>query len=142
MGSVFADSLLFPAMILGFLAWLVPKLLAMVLDEGVKPLMLNAFLSALFLFALSSGFFFCLYLWRDAPLEQLWSYGWAGNLVFFGRLGLSSALIWAPIMILSVAGLPRHWTRVSGSGRYSAMFLRKIISMRSFSPPPRYRHAR
>ncbi len=111
MGSVFADSLLFPAMVLGFLAWLVPKLLAMILDEGVKPLLFNAFLSALILFALSAGFFFVLYLWRDAPVEELWAYGWRGNIVFFGRLGLSAGLIWAPIMILSVAGLPRQWTK-------------------------------
>ncbi len=109
--SAFSDSLLFPAMVLGFLAWLVPKLLAMALNEGVKPLLFNAFLSTIFLYALSSGFFFCLYVWRGAPLGELSGYSTMDNVVFFGRLGLSAALIWAPIMVLSVAGLPRHWTR-------------------------------
>ena len=109
--SAFSDSLLFPAMVLGFLAWLVPKLLAMVLDEGVKPLVFNAFLSAIFLYGLSAVFFFVLYLWQGTPMAELLGYGWSDNVIFFGRLGLSAAIIWAPIMLLSVSGLPRHWTR-------------------------------
>jgi hypothetical protein len=29
----------------------------------------------------------------------------------FGRLAVVSALIWGPIMLLSVAGLPKHWVK-------------------------------
>lgn len=111
MSDAFSDGLLLPAMALALLAWLVPKLVSIVLPEGVKPLMLNAFLSALFLYALSGGFFLLLYLWQGIPFARLMEPGWIANIVFFGRLGLSAAIIWAPIMVLSVAGLPRTWKK-------------------------------
>ncbi len=73
--------------------------------------MFIAFCSALFLFGLSSAFFVVLYLQQGLSLKELLEPGLIYNVVFFGRLGLSSTLIWAPIMILSVAGLPRNWTQ-------------------------------
>ena len=108
---LFADHLFLPAMVLAVIAWVVPKLLSMVLAEGFKPLMFNAFLSSLILFGISALFFFWLYVWQGAGLENLLSFSWIDNVVFFGRLGLTSAIIWAPIMILSVAGLPRTWEK-------------------------------
>ena len=106
--SAFSESLFLPAAVLACLAWVVPKLLSLALREGVKPLLFNAFLSALFLFALSAAFFVALYVWQGVPLGELMRPGLAYNVTFFGRLGLSAAIIWAPIMILSVANLPRH----------------------------------
>ena len=111
MTSFFSDTLLFPALLLAVLAFVVPRLLAHVLPEGVKPLLLNAFLSTVLLFVLSAGFFFFLYLWQGLSMTDITSPGLAANVVFFGRLGLSAALIWGPIMILSVAGLPRKWVK-------------------------------
>ncbi|MEJ8562733.1 hypothetical protein QTO30_16945 [Yoonia sp. GPGPB17] len=96
---------------LGFLAFVVPRTLARTLPEGVKPLMLNAFLSTILLFVLSALFFFCLYLWQGVNAAEIAKSGLTANVLFFGRLGLIAALIWAPIMILSVAGLPRKWVR-------------------------------
>lgn len=105
------DGLLIPALILALLAWMVPKLWSMVLPEGVRPLMLNAFLSTIVLFALSSLFFMALYVWQGVVADDLARFGWVENIVFFGRLGLIAGLIWAPIMVISVANLPRHWTK-------------------------------
>ena len=111
MGELFADSLILPALLLAGVAFVVPRLLAKVLPEGVKPLLLNAFLSTLILFVLIAAFFFCLYLWRGANVAQITATGVADTVLFFGRLGLVSAIIWAPIMVLSVASLPRTWVK-------------------------------
>lgn len=111
MTELFSDGLLGPALVLAVIAWLVPKLWARVLPEGVWPLMLIGLLSTLTMFVLTGAFFAALYVWQGAPWSEIAELGLSANLLFFGRLGLSSALLWAPIMVLSLAGLPRHWTK-------------------------------
>ncbi|WP_341368579.1 hypothetical protein [Yoonia sp. BS5-3] len=106
-----ADGLLVPAIMIAALGFAVPRLLARLLPEGVRPLMLNAFLSTLILFILSAGFFMLLYAGQGAGLSELLSLGAVSNIFYFGKLGLAAALIWAPIMVLSVAGLPRKWVK-------------------------------
>lgn len=107
------DGLFFPAMGLGLLAWLVPKLYSMLLPEGVLPLILNGALSTFTLIMLTAGFFVWQY-WRSGvPIDRILELGVIGNVMFFGRLGLSAAILWAPIMLLSVAGLPRTWVKVT-----------------------------
>ncbi|SHH32127.1 hypothetical protein SAMN05444003_2799 [Cognatiyoonia sediminum] len=105
------DGLFFPAVILAVLSWMVPKLLSFVMPEGVKPLLLLALLSTLILFLLSSVFFFVLYLWQGATLARLAEGGLSTNILLFGRLGMIAGMIWAPIMVLSVAALPRRWKK-------------------------------
>ncbi len=105
----FSSGLLLPALALAVLGWLVPRLLARVWPEGVGPLLALAFVSTLLLLALAAGFFLLLYAWQGAPVGALFAPGWAAGVAHFARLGLLSALVWAPIMVLSVAGLPRHW---------------------------------
>ncbi|MDO7631177.1 MAG: hypothetical protein MUQ84_09640, partial [Loktanella sp.] len=68
--SLFADSLFMPALVLALMAWFVPKLLARVMPEGVKPLLGIAFLSTVFLFALSAAFFVALYVWQGMTWAQ------------------------------------------------------------------------
>lgn len=109
--TVLSDTLLLPAFVLGLCAFVIPRLLSRVLPEGVTPLLLNVFLSTVLLFVISALFFFCLYLWQGVSFAQIMEPGLAANVVFFGRLGLVSAIIWAPIMLLSVAGLPRKWVK-------------------------------
>ena len=111
MDALFSDALFLPALVLALLAFVVPRLLGRMLPEGVTPLMLNALLSTLLLFALSAGFFFCLYLWQGLSMAEVLEPGIATTILLFGRLGLVAAIIWAPIMILSVAGLPRKWVK-------------------------------
>jgi hypothetical protein len=105
----FSSGLLFPALALGVLGWLVPRLLARVWPEGVGPLLLLAFIATFLLLALAAGFFLLLYALQGAPVAALFEPGLGAGLGHFLRLGLLSALVWAPVMVLSVAGLPRHW---------------------------------
>lgn len=107
--SGLADNLLLSAMVLAAMGWGVPKALSRVFPEGVRPLMLLTFVSACLLFVLSAVFFVLLYLGMGAPVSDLTAGGLGGMIAHFGRLGLVSALFWAPIMILTVANLPRHW---------------------------------
>ena len=111
MTELFSGGLFVPALVLAVLAWVIPKVLSLALPEGVRPLMANALLSTLILFAISTLFFLMLYVVQGAPWEEIAQFGLAENIVFFGRLGLISALIWAPIMVISVANLPRTWTK-------------------------------
>ncbi|KQI68297.1 hypothetical protein AN189_10815 [Loktanella sp. 3ANDIMAR09] len=106
------DSLLLPAMVLALLAWLVPKLLSMLLPEGIRPLVLNGVLSSVILCVITGGYFMALYVISGIPFDRILDLGIAGNIVFFGKLALSTALIWGPIMVLSLAGLPRTWVDV------------------------------
>ena len=109
--SVFSDGLVFPAAVLALLGWLVPRLMSRIFPEGVRPLIIMSFISTLVMFLLSMGFFLALYIWQGAPLDTLFEAGVLPGLMHFGRLGLISTLLWAPILILSVAGLPKHWTK-------------------------------
>lgn len=108
---MFADGLIFPALGLALLGWLVPRLLSLIWPEGVRPLMLLALVATLIMFGVGVAFFAGLYLWGGVPLAELFALGVASTILHFGRLSLISALIWGPVMILSVAGLPRHWVR-------------------------------
>lgn len=109
--SLFSDSLFIPALILALMAWFVPRLLGRVIPEGVRPLIVIAFLSTVFLFCLSAAFFVGLYFWQGLSWEQFAQFGVAANVLFYGKLGLIAALIWGPIMVLSVANLPRGWVK-------------------------------
>lgn len=100
-----------PAVLLAVLGWLVPRLVARMLPEGVRPLMLNAGLSTVLMAMLGAVFFAGLYAVQGMPLASLTEAGLLAALVHFGRLSVSAALIWAPIMILSLANLPRRWVR-------------------------------
>ena len=111
MNALLSEGLVLPALLLGLLGFAVPRLLAGVLPEGVTPLLINGFLSTILTFTLSSAFFYLLYLWQGAPLDKLGLPDLGAAIFFFGRLGLASALIWAPVMLLSLAGLPRKWVK-------------------------------
>ena len=111
MGALLSDGLFMPALLLAMAAFVMPRALGRLLPEGVRPLLINVLLSTVLLFVVSAIFFFCLYLWQGLPLDQIVAPGIAANVVFFGRLGLAAAIIWAPIMLLSVAGLPRKWVK-------------------------------
>lgn len=106
---MFSLGMVVPALIIALLAWFVPQLWSRVLPEGVRPLLLNALLSTFVLFAISAVFFVVLYWIQGVKTGDLAEFGFVANLAFFGRLGLIAGLIWGPIMVLSVANLPRAW---------------------------------
>jgi hypothetical protein len=109
----FSSGLLLPTLALAVLGWLVPRLLSRLWPEGVGPLMLLALASTLVLIGLAALFFMLLYVGQGVPLALILGVGVLGGWPHFLRLGLASALVWAPIMILSVAYLPRRWKEKS-----------------------------
>ncbi len=106
---MFTDGLLLPAVTLAFFGWLVPRGLSLFWPEGVRPLLWLAFAAVLIMLVLSTVFFVGLYLLQGAPVGLMFEDGVLATVIFFGRLGVISALLWGPILILSVAGLPKHW---------------------------------
>lgn len=106
-----ALALVVPAGLLALLGWLVPRLLSLVWPEGVRPLIGLALASAALMVGASALVFLGLYLWQGVPIALLASAGWGAFAWHFLRLGALSTLFWGPILILSVAGLPRTWTR-------------------------------
>lgn len=113
MGSMISDGLFLPTLILALLGFVVPRLFARILPEGVSALMANAVLSTMAMGIISALFFFCLYVWQGVPVRELLDQGFAHNVVSFGGLGLIAGIIWAPIMLLSLAGLPRRWVNTT-----------------------------
>ncbi|MBB5722636.1 hypothetical protein FHS72_002262 [Loktanella ponticola] len=112
MADVLSTSLVFPALFLALVGWLVPKLLSTVMPEGVKPLLVLSILSVLIMVVITSGLFVFLYLAQGATLSLFTQASFGDNMMFLLRLSVSAGIIWAPIMVLSIAGLPRTWTSV------------------------------
>lgn len=90
------------------LGWFVPQGLAKVMPEGVWALGALAVIAVGILAAFSAAFFAGLYAGRGAPLSAFTT---SQAVLHFGRLGLLSGIIWLPVMILSVANLPRKWVK-------------------------------
>jgi len=111
MSDTFALGLLIPSLILAVLGFVMPRLLARILPEGIKPLLLNGFLATCAMFILSGLMFIVLYLINGMGFAQLMGAGLASNLAFFGHLALLSVMLWGPVLILSLAGLPRKWVK-------------------------------
>lgn len=109
--EAFSSGLILPAAVLAFLGWAVPRLNALWLPEGVRPLLFNGFLSTLIMALLGAGYFLVLYLWQGIPLAMLFEGGAGATLGYFLRLSLISALLWAPIMLFSLSRLPRNWVK-------------------------------
>jgi hypothetical protein len=107
--NLLSDGLIVPALLLALIGWLVPRGLSLLFPEGVRALMLLAFVATLLMLLIGMGFFVALYVWQGVPLGMLFEAGAVAGLAHFLRLGLISALLWGPIMVLSVAGLPKHW---------------------------------
>lgn len=108
---MFSGGLIFPALVLALIGWLVPRGLSLVWPEGVRPLMWLALTSTVIMMVLGMGYFVLLYIWQGMPLAMLFEPGLGAGLLHFLRLGTISALLWGPIMVLSVAGLPKHWVK-------------------------------
>ncbi len=104
------SSLILPGLILAFIGFIVPKLVARRLPEGVRPLIWNGVISTGILYLISVAFFFGLYLVQGIPIGALTGAGAFATFWHFGKLGGLAAFFWGPIMLLSLANLPRHWT--------------------------------
>lgn len=96
------QTIVLPLMALAAFAWVVPWLLSKLLPEGVFWLMLIGVLSAVVLTVVSAVGFYVLY-------------GQAGEVVLdaapwhFVVLSARAALVWGPVMVLSLANIPKGW---------------------------------
>ena len=112
MADSFGTGLFVPAVFLALMGWLVPKFLSMVMPEGVKPLLLLSVFAAGIMVVITSLVFVGLYLVQGASLATFVEPGIGDTALFLLKLSMSAAIIWGPIMVLSIAGLPRTWTKV------------------------------
>lgn len=103
--------LIFPAICLAALGWAVPRVLAIWWPEGVKWLMGLALMSTLVMALCGAAFFALLYAAQGIRLDDLWATGGLSVPIHFAKLSLISALMWAPLMVLSLAGVPKNWVR-------------------------------
>lgn len=109
-----ADSsltLLIPALVLTLVGWLVPRMLFHVFPEGVRPLLTLAVTATVIMLCFGMAFFAVLYIAQGLPFSALFHDGAGSAVTHFLRLGLISSLLWGPMMLLSVAGLPKRWQK-------------------------------
>jgi hypothetical protein len=91
------------------LAVVIPRGFARVIPEGLSGLVWNGVASAAVMFALSFAYFVWSYTTQNAALTDLFGANPRGSFWHFARLATLSALLWVPIIVLTVAALPRHW---------------------------------
>lgn len=108
MTELFADGVIVPMIVLLALGWIVPQVLGRLLPEGVAALIVLACVAFVVLWVAGGLFFAGLYIAQGAPMAAFTP---AQAVLHFGRLGLLSGIIWLPVMILSVANLPRKWVK-------------------------------
>ena len=111
MTEAFSSGLILPALVLAALGWFVPRLLALIWPEGVKWLMLLALSSTIIMALLGAGFFAFLYVVQVIGVGDLLETGGLALAAHFLRLSLISALLWGPLMVLSIAGVPKNWVK-------------------------------
>lgn len=111
MAEAFSSGLLLPAICLAALGWTVPRILAMWWPEGVKWLMGLALLSTFVMAMCGAAFFAVLYANQGVNLDDLYATGGLSVPIHFAKLSLISALLWGPLMVLSLAGVPKNWVR-------------------------------
>ncbi len=111
MADAFSSGLILPALILAALGWFVPRVFALFWPEGVKWLMLLALVSTIVMALCGAAFFAIIYEANGVNVDDLWETGGIAVLFHFVRLSLISALMWAPLMVLSVAGIPKNWVK-------------------------------
>lgn len=103
--------LLLPAMCLAALGWSVPRVIAIWWPEGAKWLMGLALVSTLVMCVFGAAFFAVVYAVNGISIADLWATGGVSVVLHFGKLGVMSALLWAPLMVMSLVYVPRNWVR-------------------------------
>ncbi|MBV7395148.1 hypothetical protein [Mameliella sediminis] len=101
--------LFLPAIGLMLITALVTRGVERLMPESLPGLALTAVVSALLVWGIASGGFALLYVMRDARVLALMEQTPATSTSHFLSLGASAALIWAPVLLLTVTTAPRRW---------------------------------
>ncbi|MEM7644666.1 MAG: hypothetical protein AAF366_19395 [Pseudomonadota bacterium] len=91
-----------PLVLLGTAAWLLPWALGKALPKALWSLVLNGLISAVIL--TMAGML--LFAWLYGPTADI---VWQAAPGHFLILSARSALLWGPILVLSLSNLPRRW---------------------------------
>jgi len=102
-------ALLVPVAGLVALAVFLPRLILRWMPETLAGLILNGAITALLLTVLAAGWLFLSYVRADRRILEFFDMAPGGTAFHFLRLGFMSALIWAPVLVLSLASLPKRW---------------------------------
>jgi hypothetical protein len=102
-------ALLLPALGAVALAWAIPWALSKALPEGVPALLLNAALSFALMGLAAAGYFLAAYHAESPALARALLAEPRAAQWRFGSLSLLSALLWAPVLVLSLAQIPGRW---------------------------------
>ncbi|MGZ9811005.1 hypothetical protein ACXN5S_11125 [Pseudoroseicyclus sp. H15] len=100
---------LLPAAVIVVLAILLPRALGRWLPETFAGLVLNGVISAALLTGLAALVFAVTYAWSGTQVGAMLGFAPGVTLGHFLRLGLSAGLLWAPVLVLSVASVPGRW---------------------------------
>ncbi|ASP19564.1 hypothetical protein ANTHELSMS3_00847 [Antarctobacter heliothermus] len=107
-GAMIAD-LLLPSLGLMLLAFVVTRGVEMLVPETVLGLAVMALVSAMLCWVLASAGFAVLYGVQDGRILALLGQTPSTSAGHFLRLGAKAALLWAPILLLTVSTAPRRW---------------------------------
>lgn len=111
MADALSTGLILPAVILAALGWTVPRVLAIWWPEGAAWLMGLALASTFVMALCGAALFAVLYAVQGVNLDDLYATGGLSVPVHFVKLSLSSALMWGPLMVFSLMGVPKNWTQ-------------------------------
>ena len=95
-------TVLLPCLLLAVLGWVVPMAVARALPQSLPGLVANGAVSAVVLLSIGAALFAWLYgpasgtVWQEARLH-------------FVLLSARAMIVWGPLMVLSLAQLPRRW---------------------------------
>lgn len=100
-------ALLIPALALMVLAVVVTRLVEWVVPETVPGLVLAGALACAVMWVLAGALFGWMYLGREADLAPV--LGTGSGLRHLAGLGAKAALIWLPMVLITVVTAPRRW---------------------------------
>lgn len=101
--------LLIPALALMAAAFGLPHLLLRAMPESGRGLVLNGAVCAVVMVGLAAGYFLWAYAQAAPAVLKVFGERPGASLGYFLRLGAQSAVIWGPVLVLTVSYLPRRW---------------------------------
>lgn len=96
--------LIIPTVILCVLGWVIPRRLGARYANNLPKLIAVGLVATFMMFLLSGLLFAALYIGQGAPMSALGDLG----VGYFITLGRNAALIWGPVMVLSLIGLDKR----------------------------------
>lgn len=102
--SSYGLGLIIPTAILCIFGWVVPKWLGARYANNLPKLIAVGLVATFMMFLLSGVLFAGLYIGQGAPVSALRDLG----VGYFITLGRNAALIWGPVMVLSLIGLDKR----------------------------------